>query len=305
MKTTYHPAIIVAFYLNCLPDDIAATIPRSTKSDWMKKKESSLFGYNWYCNNQELFTVMKKLAENQSLLKINKTLIRIITLIRFIKNNSVLLANRFCSAQKIVLHRIERMSAVWSLAKILKWLNISYSFYQRLRKKYWCTVSPLRLCPVKHPLQLLHTEVSVIKKYCSAEPYRHWPLASVYHQMKRDYAGFFALSTFYKYVSVLNLQRSQCRSKRKNHDRGIRAAGPLQLLHADVSVYRTADNQKAYICLVQDNFSRALLGWKVETKCCARYCFEICSRFMKITSGHPEWSIAGCLQIMAVRILVM
>ena len=102
----------------------------------------------------------------------------------------------------------------------------------------------------------------------------HWPLFAVYHQMRRDGAAAFTLSTFYKYVSLLHLKRSHANKRRKNHHTGIRAAAPLQILHADSTIFKTADNHKNYIYLIQDNFSRAILSYRVSTECKARISFD-------------------------------
>jgi putative transposase len=49
----------------------------------------------------------------------------------------------------------------------------------------------------------------------------------------------------------------------------------LQIIHADVTVFQTADNKKNYIHLIQDNFSRTILQWAVRTSCKAQTTFEI------------------------------
>jgi putative transposase len=48
----------------------------------------------------------------------------------------------------------------------------------------------------------------------------------------------------------------------------------LQIIHADVTVFRTADNKKNYIHLIQDNFSRAILQPAVQQNCTAQTTFE-------------------------------
>lgn len=56
---------------------------------------------------------------------------------------------------------------------------------------------------------------------------------------------------------------------------GIRASAPLQIIHVDVTVYRTADNKKNYIHIIQDNFSRAILQCLVKITCVAQSTFEL------------------------------
>ena len=274
MKIIYHPALILAYYLQCLPEEIREKIPRSTKFDWSKKQESTLFGYEWFCSNRELFDTIEKISVNKNLLKLNKALIKAIALSRFIVKYKGALNAGLASIKKITLIQIQKLTTVMQVSTVLKLLNMPYSLYLKIKNSYRCHHSVLALCSVKHPDQLLSKEVAAIKKYCLHEKYTLWPLSSVYYQLIKDGAGFFSLSTFYKYAAVLNLQRIKCNTRKKNHTKGIRTDAPLKLLHADVTVLRTADNLKAYIYLIQDNYSRAILGWRVSNQCKAALAFE-------------------------------
>jgi transposase InsO family protein len=82
------------------------------------------------------------------------------------------------------------------------------------------------------------------------------------------------MSTFYKYAAELKLNRRPPPHRRKNHHTGIRAVAPLQILHADTTGVITADNQKGYVYLVQDNYSRALLQHTVARHCKAAIAFS-------------------------------
>ena len=83
MKVSYHPAVLLAYYLNCLPKEITEQIPRSTLYEWKKKTGTSQFGYNWYYNNRDLFNTIQQVCSRKKLLKINKVLLRVIALTRF------------------------------------------------------------------------------------------------------------------------------------------------------------------------------------------------------------------------------
>jgi hypothetical protein len=54
-KTCYNPYLLVAFYLNCLPENILQFIPRSTKYYWYKREIKNSFGYDWFLKNKDLF----------------------------------------------------------------------------------------------------------------------------------------------------------------------------------------------------------------------------------------------------------
>src|ERR1700686_2969367 len=82
-KTSYHPYLLVAFHLNCLPKNILQIIPRSTKFDWDHRDIQDSFGYDWFLENKDLFHTLKMVAINKKLLKINKAFLRVIAIIRF------------------------------------------------------------------------------------------------------------------------------------------------------------------------------------------------------------------------------
>ena len=274
MKASYHPSISVAFYLNCLPNDLLQYIPRSTRFDWQHKDKSACFGYDWFCQNQQLFQTLRQVSTNKQLLRINKALIRIIAIKRFITIHAACLRDKLFNTTHTIISNIAKVCTVFGLTKTLRCLQLPYAAYLKLKKTIRCHLSPLNLCLVKHPAQLLKKEVAVIKRYCTEDRFLHWPLSSVYEMIKREGAAFFSISTFYKYVSLLNLKRSGPAPRRKHHHTGIRAQATLQIIHADVTLFRTTDNHKNYIHLIQDNFSRAILQFAVRTDCTAQTTFE-------------------------------
>ena len=87
-KASYHPYLLVAFYLNCLPENILQIIPRSTRFDWQHRKIQDSFGYDWFIGNKDLFQTLQLIAINKKLLIINKVFLRIIALKRFMNVNS-------------------------------------------------------------------------------------------------------------------------------------------------------------------------------------------------------------------------
>ncbi|NII26638.1 hypothetical protein HB364_16230 [Pseudoflavitalea sp. X16] len=272
-KYSYHPYFLLAFHLNILPDHLLLRIPKSTRHDWKQKNTQLLFGYDWYLQHQSSFTIMQQVFTNEKLLQINKALLRVIALTRFLKKYSTRIKEHIGNAGGVVLGNINKNKKVLPLQVILKYLQLPYPAYLQLKRQA-CRQSLLNLCRLKHPAQLLSKEVAIIKSYCTDACWLHWPLSSVYHQLIRDKAAAFTISTFYKYVSLLKLQRVQVPHRRKNHHTGIRAAAPLQIIHADATIYRTLDNAKNYIYLVQDNYSRAILGHRVAQSCKAQYVFE-------------------------------
>ena len=164
MKASYHPAITVAFFLNCLPNDLLQRIPRSTRFDWQQKEISTHFGYDWFCQNQQLFQTLRHVSANKRLLQINKALIRIIAIKRFITTYAGSVKQKLLPVTQTTLHNIAKVSSIFGLTKTLRFLQLPYSSYLKLRKTARCNLSPLNLCIVKHPAQLLKKEIAIIRQ---------------------------------------------------------------------------------------------------------------------------------------------
>ena len=266
-KQSYHPFVAIAFYLQMLPETLLTQIPRSTRYEWQHKKITELFGYDWYCQNKHLFTTLQQVAASRRLLQLNKTFLRIIAIQRFCKRYQAHIRHKVFNAAGTAINNIKKVQKIIGLSLTLKFLQLSHQQYRQLTQKIRCIKSAIHFCIPKHPVQLLQREVNVIKKYCADARYLLWPLVSVYHQIIRDNAARFHISTFYKYAGLLQLKRNLSCHRRKNHHTGIRAPAPLQLLHADVTIFRTTNNIKAYIYLIQDNFSRTVLQYAVALEC--------------------------------------
>jgi putative transposase len=261
-KLTYHPYLIIAFHLHCLPNELRLRIPRSTRFDWSQKELKTAFGFEWASRQESLFDTLQQVACSQRLLQVNIALLRIIAVKRFLHQHVSKSSSK--AVQQVISGTIEKVCKVIPLSVVLKYIQRSAGWFRLLKHQQRCGSSPSLLCRVKHPGQLLVSEINAIKTYCSDSRFLHWPLTSVYHQLRRDKAAAFQLSTFYKYVRLLQIKRQTAKTRRKNHATGIRADSPLAILHADLTLFRTADNSKNYIYLIQDNFSRSILAARVS-----------------------------------------
>jgi putative transposase len=253
-------------------------IPRSTRFDWDKRDLQSSFGYDWFCENKDLFHTLQMVAINKKFIFMNKALLRVIAIKRFIKDNSIGIHAGRMSLKTVVASNIQKVGKIVGVTKALRYLDLNFQQYTRLKRNITCSSSLLNLCRIKHPAQLLQKEIETIKTYCLQSSYQFWSLCSLYHQMRKDCAAHMRLSTFYKYVSLLNLKRNRVFSRKKNHSLGIRATAPFQILHADLTEFRTEDQKKAYIYLVQDNYSRAILAYQISMERRACHTFENLSR---------------------------
>lgn len=162
------------------------------------------------------------------------------------------------------INQVNRISKVMGLRKTLHWCKFSYAQWRRLVNKQLCARSPFQLCRRKHPAQLLNREISVLTSTCNDPAFAAWPLSSIYHHLVRTGQLYCSLSSFYKYCAKLVYRPSLPLSRRKNHSTGIRAENPLQILHADITLFRTSDGAISYIYFIQDNRSRSILQYAVS-----------------------------------------
>lgn len=100
----------------------------------------------------------------------------------------------------------------------------------------------------QNPLTVSPTELNIIKEFVKDQEYKNFPLVAVYYEMMRKGKAFMSLTTFYKYAKLFDnaAKRRLFKAKQK---KGIRAAKPKEIIHADVCVYRPLDNTKAFILL--------------------------------------------------------
>lgn len=138
-KQAYHPYILLGYYLHILPDEVLQRIPSSTKHDWKQKNNQLLFGYDWFLQNQSSFTVLQQVFTNKKLLKINRALLRIIALGRFIKKYHTRIKDNIGNAGEAVLNNICKTQQVLPVHMILKCLQLPYPVYLSLKRAAGCT----------------------------------------------------------------------------------------------------------------------------------------------------------------------
>ena len=265
-KRSYHPSVLIAFYFHFLPEELSSVLPRSTRFDWMHKEQHLQFGYDWFVDNKERFATLQQVAASEQLLKINKALIKIIALIKFILANKQRLKDNIGSIPEVVLSHIEKLKPLFGLQKCLRMLRLDYSVYLKWKQKKGCMVSLFNSCIVRHPNQLLKPEIEIIKQYNENPLYAFWPKISIYHQMRRDGMLNCCRNTYYKVINALGLKKPLPANRSKKHTKGIRTNAVLKLIHIDITQFKCIDGTKAFIYVVKDNFSRACLYVTVAAK---------------------------------------
>ena len=283
IRNSYHSNVILAFQIDLLPHELLKQIPYSTRHNWKNYNTSKLFGYEDHRINASDLDTLRKIAGHKKLLKAAGALIRINAILRSslqsVRGHSKIMGK---SSEQIIA-MLSRYSSIGK-EKILKWIGLTsqqVGYWRRSSKP--CPSSLLELCRIRHPLQLTIKETKSIKTYLSNPDYDSWPGASVYYQILRDRAAYFALSTFYLYARKLGLKRNF--KKEKARIEGIRAARPGQIIHIDITQLRLFNGMMVYIYHIVDNFSRFVFTCRAEPVREARITLE---NIKSVIRGFPQ-----------------
>lgn len=263
-RKRYHTGLVILHQNNALPTDIRKQIPYSTLHNWKKKDKSIIVGVDDpriapanIETIQELITQHHLMPVVRTLLHVNRVLLRTL---HKTKKYKKLLAQEKDTIIRIT-ERFEKLlqqglAPKTNRKRILKWFGVSLQqFHYWKREVKQCPSSLLDLCRVKHPHQLTTHETSVIRKYVNNPQFEAWSLVSIYLQILRDGAAFFALSTFYQYCRKMGVSKKF--RTFKTQKQGIRASKPGEIIHADITEFKgLVDHRKVHIYHFSDNFSR-------------------------------------------------
>ncbi len=272
MKQTYHTNLLIKYKLGILEESKIKAIPNSTLYNWRQRDFSHIIGLP-DVNDSEI-DIMRAFLSRKKLLQAAKALYYIFLAFQIVLSRINTSKNLFFESKELVIDTIDRTKDILNFDRLLRIFNITSQTYYYWKNKIECSDSLINLCKKRHPLQLTGREVLSIKQYLTSQKYINWSLSSVYYKMMHEKAAFMGLVSFYKYAKLLKLTRQKPHHRRKKYKIGIRAEKPLQILHADMTIYRPLDNTKVYIYFIADNFSRKILAWKASLEYSAKYTFE-------------------------------
>ena len=254
---------------NLLPTHYKTIIPASTVATWKSNPDcvNRVIGLDSFVGHDDFMKMVNDLTKRTLFFKGVRVLWKVVdtysTLLNAAENRKELLR----------LNKLEICNSIIYLKKSIglkracRVFNISTNQFGFWKKSaVACSNSTIKLCRKTYNHQLLASEIEVIKQYFTAKEFLFWPASSVYYQILKDCAAFFSISTCYNYLKLLGIKRAVPNHRRKNHKIGLRASSPLEMLHMDISIFKTINNAKVYLYVICDNFSRCILGYKVSTK---------------------------------------
>lgn len=168
------------------------------------------------------------------------------------------------SCSKSIRSRIMTMinrSNCLSLNKKLSYLSIPEKVYASWKQQI-CKISSDGTCVKRKINQLTHKEVFTMRSMLTAKSFLHYPISSLYYYCLRNRILGCSLDTWYKYNKIFGIKRISIK-KQKVYPVGIRASKPNELWHIDASIIKLKNGNKVYLQAVIDNYSRAIISYKI------------------------------------------
>ena len=166
-----------------------------------------------------------------------------------------------------LLRAIRRAKKTLPLATALRITRLSASRYHRWSlAESGCDLEDQPSCPRVIPTRLTPTEVDTMRKLVEDDACRHMSLRALALHAQRVGKVFASPSTWYRLVRAKGWTRPRKRLYPAKPKLGIRARGPGELLHLDVTIIRLLDGTRAYLHGVIDNYSRRILSWRLEER---------------------------------------
>ncbi len=271
-RKTYDTRIKYLVRKGLLPDLYRKQIHRSLISKWKREAPEKYTGYELNDNITEIYDLMKKVSEDERVLKTLKAFYRINKVLK----DTIGTGKEYIAKLKVNKHQvveaIHRAKKTISINRAIKLMGISKSTYRIWAMEHYfkCGQSITQLCNNSYPQQLTVNEIHKMHRLLSNVNYLHWPIISVaYYGMKKSLLKAHP-NTWYKYARLMKIKRKRQRKFKVKYEVGVRADAPNEKWHADITEIVTADGKTAYIYLVVDNFSRYITSWRVSHKICAK-----------------------------------
>jgi putative transposase len=258
----YHPTLIHCYAVGreyLVPEHVRKLVPCSTASGWRKVDTEALIGHEVWNAQREALDLHELFLRYERLRTAVLTLVKVWASVADILHP--ILAHKEHSER--IVNAMQLLFTIMPRERVFRLADISSSaFHDRLsRNKVRCGLSPAERCFKRHPLQLALREVEAIKALFADPDLVCWPSVSLYYEGLRNRGLHMALSTFYKYTVMLGFKRKP--RKRTAKTIGLRATRPNEYLHVDTTHHELEHGVMASIVFVSDNFSKAILGWRV------------------------------------------
>jgi putative transposase len=266
-RRTYDTRVKYLVRTGLLPDVYRKQIHRSLISKWKREDPSKYYGYELNDNIEELYDVLKNVANNQLIQKSVRNIYRINKILKDCVGYGREFTAKLKAHKTIIVKTIQDSKDTIGVNKARKLFGIAKSTFRTwaMEEFFHCNHAITKLCNNAYPQQLTIKEIHKMHRMLVNEKFLHWPVVSLaYYAMRKSIVKAHP-NTWYKYVKLMKLKRRRRRKFIPKYDQGLRAQFPNEKWHADITLFQTADGSTSYIFLVVDNFSRYIISWKVAS----------------------------------------
>jgi nitrogen regulatory protein PII-like uncharacterized protein len=275
-RKTYDTRVKYLVRSNLLPDVYRKKIHKSLISKWKRESPDKYTGYELNDNIEELYELMKKIAEDKRLLRTIKAFYRVNKTLKDIIGTGSDYIKKIKEFKHQIVETIQRNKKTIGIKRGIKLFGISQSTFRiwAMESFFRCGQSLAKLCSSAYPQQL------TVKGSPQNAPGTFkcgiHSLANYFSRLSWNEEGILKAhpNTWYKYARLMKLKSKKFKKPKKDYDDGLRADAPNEKWHADITQFQTADGKTSYIYLVMDNFSRYITSWRVSDKICAKVRIE-------------------------------
>lgn len=172
-------------------------------------------------------------------------------------------------------------------ARVLRIIGLSTSrFHAWQRRRLGCRLEDRSTCPRTHPTTLTAEEIQKIRGHVLDPNLRHMGLRALCLHAQRRGIVFASRSTWRRLIASRGWRRPRPRLHPPKPKLRLRASGPNQWWHLDLTVIRLLDGSKIYLHAVMDNFSRKVLAWEIRERVMGRTTTAILERAVRFLDDH-------------------
>lgn len=179
------------------------------------------------------------------------------------------LSKKIKTQRKAVVILIEKLKNYIDLKQLCACFGISERTFFNWKRRPECKFSSIKQCPTITTQQVSFSEKRLlIERYFSNTKYSDYSTSDLYAQTLADKKVIISESLFYEMDKELRKNSNQIRLRKCKKKIGLKAEEPFQFLHMDRTRISINNNKSkpAWIYLICDNKSRAILGYKVSLK---------------------------------------
>ena len=227
-RKTYDTRIKYLVRKGLLPDLYRKQIHRSLISKWSRETDDKYTGYELNDNLTELYDVLKKVSEDDRVLKTLKAFYRINKTLKDVIGTGKEYVVKLKEHKYKIVDAIQRAKKTITINRAIKLMGISRSTYRTwaMEAYFQCGQSITKMCNNNYPQQLTVNEIHKMHRLLSNANYLHWPIISVaYYGMKKSLLKAHP-NTWYKYARLMKIKRKRQRKIKIKYTEGVRANFP-------------------------------------------------------------------------------